>query len=223
VRIHEEKQQLTYLINDLYEKQSILELNRELQISFLKRTHQQRLNQLEMYQRLKGSESQIERLLSDFSARRELEENVERERKSSKAVREAFATSSFFRAKGSLPLPVAGRVASKFGKAFDPESKLMVFKKGIEIDAGKNMPIQAISAGKVVYSGEMPNFGRVMILDHGSHFYTLCAKLGELTRKNGDSVAAGDRIALTDDQGTPVYFEIRSRNIAVNPLQWVAQ
>jgi septal ring factor EnvC (AmiA/AmiB activator) len=72
VRIHEEKQQLTYLINDLYEKQSILELNRELQISFLKRTHQQRLNQLEMYQRLKGSESQIERLLSDFSARREL-------------------------------------------------------------------------------------------------------------------------------------------------------
>jgi septal ring factor EnvC (AmiA/AmiB activator) len=62
-----------------------------------------------------------------------------------------------------------------------------------------------------------------MILDHGSHFYTLCAKLGELTRKNGDSVAAGDRIALTDDQGTPVYFEIRSRNIAVNPLQWVAQ
>jgi septal ring factor EnvC (AmiA/AmiB activator) len=62
----------------------------------------------------------------------------------------------------------------------------------------------------------------VTIIDHGDHFYSLVAHLGDLRRKVGESVQAGDVIGLTDAQGTPVYFEIRARNVAVNPLQWVS-
>ena len=133
----------------------------------------------------------------------------------------------FAQFKGRLQLPLAaGRVVSSFGRAFDPKSRLFIFKKGIDIvppDGGRGAtPVHAIFAGKVAYSGELPEYGQVAIIDHGNHFYSLCAHLGRLSRKAGDAVAAGDAIGLTDGSGTPVYFEIRARNVAVNPLQWVA-
>jgi septal ring factor EnvC (AmiA/AmiB activator) len=59
-------------------------------------------------------------------------------------------------------------------------------------------------------------------MDHGDHYYTLCGNLGELRRKTGEEVRAGDVVGESSRDGAPVYFEIRSRNIAVNPLQWVS-
>jgi septal ring factor EnvC (AmiA/AmiB activator) len=58
-------------------------------------------------------------------------------------------------------------------------------------------------------------------LDHGSHFYSLFAHLGAISKKTSDTVSSGEMIGITADINTPLYFEIRSRNVAVNPLQWV--
>ena len=61
-----------------------------------------------------------------------------------------------------------------------------------------------------------------MILDHGDHFYSLCAHLGSILKKTNEWVASHDKVGATDLAGTPLYFEIRARNVAVNPLQWVS-
>jgi septal ring factor EnvC (AmiA/AmiB activator) len=132
---------------------------------------------------------------------------------------------SFLDLKGHLQLPVPGKIVSQFGRLYDPTSRLYIFKKGVDIapgEGGRKLPVRAVSKGRIAYSGELPDYGRVAIIDHGGHFYTLCAHLGELTRKAGEEVSAGDAIGATGDSGTPVYFEIRSRNVAVNPLQWLA-
>lgn len=221
LKIEEERQQLTYLFQDLKEQQSILELNRQLQSDMLRKEYQERLTQLEGYRKLKLAESQVEQMIGEFSARRELEQMVESERAAARAHRE-MTEGIFVRLKGQLPLPVTGQVVSSFGRSFDPVSRLYVFKKGIDVMSGKGVPVKAVSAGKVAYSGTLQNYGRVAIVDHGDHFYSLCAHLGTLQKKAGDPVVAGDILGMTDDQGTPVYFEIRSRNIAVNPLQWVS-
>jgi septal ring factor EnvC (AmiA/AmiB activator) len=112
-------------------------------------------------------------------------------------------------------------VVSNFGRTFDPKSGLYIFKKGVDIEIGDHQEVRAISSGKVAYAGELPNYGQVVILDHGEHFYSLCAHLGVISKKTSESVSAGEKIGLTGDSRTPLYFEIRARNVAVNPLQWV--
>lgn len=218
-RIQEEKQQMAYLFQDLKEQESVLEFNQRLQGEILKKSHEDRIAQLESYRKLKSAEGKVERLIKDFNARVELQKTIETERLASRAMMQG----AFARLKGTLPLPIAeGRVVSSFGRAFDPKSNLYIFKKGIDIASGARQPVRAVSAGKIAYSGELPDYGRVAIVDHGDHFYSLCAHLGEIHRKAGDAVAAGDVIGSTDDSATPVYFEIRARNVAVNPLQWVS-
>jgi septal ring factor EnvC (AmiA/AmiB activator) len=246
-RIQEEKQQLAYLFQDLNEQESVLELNKQLQADFLRKNHKERVAQLEGYRKLKSAEAQVERLIGDFNARIELERMAEADRRATLAESErrrkrtsvAAAPDGgagigvdsedfdFSLLKGRLGLPVAdGKVISSFGRVFDPKTRLHIFKKGIDIavsgGGGKKQPVHAVSNGKIAFSGELPDYGRVAIIDHGDHFYTLSARLGELKLRQGETVKAGDPIGSTDDTGTPVYFEIRARNVAVNPLQWLA-
>ncbi|MEK6705950.1 MAG: peptidoglycan DD-metalloendopeptidase family protein [Bdellovibrionota bacterium] len=216
-QIQEEKQQLVYLLQDLDEQESVLELNRRLQADILAKRHEERVSQLFNYRKLKDAESRVERLISDFNARRELEQAVETEQSTSAAV----SHSLFSKLRGKLLMPVKdGRITSSFGGVFDTKSNLYVFKKGIDITVSAKSLVQPVSAGKVAYAGDLPNYGKVMIVDHGNHFYSLYAQLGEFNKKVGDQVAIGDKIGVTDESGIPLYFELRARNVAVNPLQW---
>ena len=218
-RIQEEKQHLAYLMQDLNEQETLLEFNRQLQTDIFQKKHEQRLAQFESYRKLKETESQVEELIGQFNARKELEKVEEAERTALRSTQRG----AFARLKGRLMFPVPnGQVVSGFGKVFDSKSGLHIFKKGIDITTGKEMPVMAVSDGKVAYSGELQGYGKVAIIDHGQQYYSLLANLGHLTKKNGDTVSTGDTIGRTDDLGTPVYFEIRARNVAVNPLQWLA-
>jgi septal ring factor EnvC (AmiA/AmiB activator) len=217
-QILDEKQQVTYLSHDLEEQESVLALNQRLKNDLLKKEKTQSLTQLENYRKLKTSETQIEHLISEFNARAELENVASTEKRIAKMMSEG----AFSKARGRLPLPLAGgKVVSAFGKGFDALSGLQIFKKGVEISGEKSQSVLAVSAGRVAFSGELPNYGQVIIIDHGDHFYTLVGHLGAVLKQTKDWVSPGDSIGQMDQKGTPVYFEIRSRNVAVNPLQWV--
>ena len=108
-----------------------------------------------------------------------------------------------------------------FGRAFDPKSGLYIFKKGIDISTPHREVVKAVFPGKIAHVGELPDYGLVVIVDHGNHFYSLCGHLGKATRKLNEPVEKGDAIGVTGDSATPLYFEIRARNVAVNPLQWL--
>ncbi len=223
--INEEKQQLTFMLHDLDEQTGILKLNQELQVDLIKKRHDQRFAQLENYQKLKKAESQVEDLITNFNSRVELEKATEQERQSSRVALEEknMKESLFGRLRGKLSLPVSGgKILTHYGRVFDAHSGLYVFKKGVEIQTDKNQAVHAISGGRVAFVGDLPDYGRVTIIDHGDHFYSLCAHMGANSKKTGDSVTTGDLIGQTDDSGTPVYFEIRARNVAVNPLQWIS-
>jgi len=216
-KIQTEKEELSYVMAEQKERKELLKFHKSLQVDILKSNYQRRLIQLERYQSLKASQQRLENLLGRFNARREFERVEEAERK---AVKETLL-GNFLELKGKLPLPVVGKVSHKFGRAFDPYLKLNIFRKGIQIKGQRNSSVKAIASGKVVYSGPLKGYGNVVILDHGANYYSLVARLGNINRKSGEWVGPGDVLGQSRLDGSPVYFEIRSRNVAVDPLDWV--
>lgn len=220
-RLQEERAQLVYLAHDLDEQRNVLELNRQIQMSILAKNHEEKLARLAAYNSFKSAESKVETLLTEFNARAELTRTMEAERQLSRG--------EFASLRGRLALPLAGgSIVSSFGQVFDPKVKMSVFRKGVEIapaaaNAGNQdaRQVRAIAAGKIAFSGELPDYGKVAIVDHGDHYYTLLGRMGEVLRRTGDAVSAGEVVGSADAIGTPVYFEVRMRNVAVNPLQWV--
>jgi septal ring factor EnvC (AmiA/AmiB activator) len=128
--------------------------------------------------------------------------------------------------KGKLAWPLEGRVITAFGFERHPDFKTVVENKGVEISPGRDKSlILAIHPGKVVYADYFQGYGNLLIVDHGMTYYTLYGHCSEFLAAVGDIVRAGQPVAVVGDTGSLkgecLYFEIRYRTKALDPLQWL--
>jgi len=130
----------------------------------------------------------------------------------------------FGKNRGRLPWPATGRLARGFGQQTNPRFGTNTFNSGIDIAALFGTPIQAVSKGRVEYVNWLEGYGKCVILNHGSGYYTLYAHASEITVQVGNDVAAGQTIGRVGDtgstSGTVLHFEIRRGKEALNPLEW---
>ena len=133
--------------------------------------------------------------------------------------------SPFNEFKGLLKMPVKGKIVSFFGPYKKGKYKVVNYRSGIEIQADRGEPIQAVHSGIVLYSGWFKNYGNMIIIDHGDHYYTLYAHAEELFKSKGDYVESEEVIATVGDTasmtGSNLYFEVRHRGEPMNPLNWL--
>jgi murein DD-endopeptidase MepM/ murein hydrolase activator NlpD len=119
--------------------------------------------------------------------------------------------------------PVVGRISSPFGWRRDPFNKRKDFHTGMDIKAPSGRTIVASKGGKVVYSGWMGGYGRVIVIDHGGGYKTLYAHCSRLLVSRGRKVSQGQAIARVGSSGRStgphVHFEVRYRNSPINPLK----
>jgi septal ring factor EnvC (AmiA/AmiB activator) len=91
--------------------------------------------------------------------------------------------------------------------------------------ADRGEPIQAVQSGIVLYSGWFKSYGNMIIIDHGTHYYTVYAHAEELFKSKGDPVEEGEVIATVGDTasmtGSNLYFELRHRGKSIDPLKWL--
>ncbi len=129
--------------------------------------------------------------------------------------------------KGLLPLPVRGKIVSRFGKYRNPSFNVVNFRSGIDIRADRGEPIHAVSAGTVLYAEWFKGYGNMIIIDHGSFYYTLYAHAEELFKQKGEGVDPGEVIATVGDTGSMIgpslYFEIRHHGKPLDPADWLKQ
>jgi septal ring factor EnvC (AmiA/AmiB activator) len=80
-----------------------------------------------------------------------------------------------------------------------------------------------VFAGRVAFADRYGPYGRIVILDHGSHYYTVSGNLDEVDVKTGADVGAGERIGTVGDdgQGSMLYFEVRQGSRTVPPGPWL--
>jgi septal ring factor EnvC (AmiA/AmiB activator) len=123
----------------------------------------------------------------------------------------------FADARGRLLFPVSGRAEVR------PARRDSAAGPGLEIHAAAGSAVRAVFAGRVAFADRYGPYGRIVILDHGSHYYTVSGNLDEVDVKTGDDVAAGERIGTVGDdgQGSMLYFEVRQGARTVPPGPWL--
>ncbi len=126
-----------------------------------------------------------------------------------------------------LAPPVDAPITRGFGRVVDREFQTQTFRSGVVFDAPSGLPVRAVAAGRVRYAGWFRGYGRMVILDHGSGYYTVSGHLGELRVGVGDPVERGAEIGTVGDSGSlsgpRLYFEIRHGAEALDPVEWLAE
>ena len=128
----------------------------------------------------------------------------------------------FAQLKGRLSLPVRGELRNRFGS---PREGSLSWK-GLFIAAPSGQDVKAIAAGRVVFADWLRGFGNLLIIDHGGGYMSLYANNESLLKQVGDTVRGGESVAQVGDSGgnadSGLYFELRYRGKAFDPLDWVS-
>lgn len=125
------------------------------------------------------------------------------------------------KSQGKLPWPLKGQIVQKFGASHGGETNA----SGIIIQAQAGQFVKAVNAGQVIYADWLKGYGWVIVLDHGNGLMSLYGHNQTLLKAPGDEVKSGDSLALVGQSGglgrPGLYFEIRQKGSAVDPLTWL--
>ena len=84
-----------------------------------------------------------------------------------------------------------------------------------------------MAGGKVVHNDVLRGFGTVLILQHGDDYYSLYAFLGNSPLQVGQDVAGRQQLGTVGYypaiRGPGLYFELRFKQKAINPEQWLSR
>lgn len=143
--------------------------------------------------------------------------NLESDQKQKKDLPVNFAQS-----KGKLQLPLDGKILKRSTK---PGEREFTTLKGIYIEAPFGSYVKAVFPGRVDFSGQLKGYGQVVVINHGSRFFTISAYLLQRNKQEGEMVEKGDIIGQVGETGMEtgpaLYFEIREGETNLNPLKWL--
>lgn len=133
---------------------------------------------------------------------------------------------AFFEQKGNLPKPInKAPITQNFGLIKDEIHQVALSHKGVFFSAQKGTPVNSVFAGKIAFAGELPGFGRTVIVDHGDHYYSVYGDNETLKVTAGQEVTQNQVIALSGVSphqfGPGLYFEIRHFSEPTDPRSWM--
>ncbi len=122
-----------------------------------------------------------------------------------------------------LAWPVEGTVSSGYGWRVHPIFHTPEFHTGIDIAASWGAPVEAADDGTVIFTGEMPANGKLIVLNHGNGVSTTYSHLSSYDVRVGDRVRRGQvigRVGSTGwSTGPHLFFELRQDGQPLDPLE----
>ena len=131
---------------------------------------------------------------------------------------------SFSELKGSLIIPVQSvNIISDFGKAINPETRTISYNNGIDVSIAEGSEVRCTADGEVDLVDNVPYYGNIIVINHGEKFRTVYAIVKNMSVSKGQSVKAGEVIAVTANNvtGQSFHFEIWEEESPVNPKLWL--
>lgn len=121
--------------------------------------------------------------------------------------------------------PVKGYLTSSFGWRRAPLSGATRMHKGLDISTPTGTPVRAPARGEVTFSGWDGAYGICITIDHGGGITTRYAHLAKAAVKVGDYVQRGDVIGAVGNTGRStgphLHYEVRVKNVPVNPMRYI--
>jgi len=126
--------------------------------------------------------------------------------------------SDFANARGKLPMPLEGRILREGASS---QGGL----KGVTIAGRPGAEVKAVHAGRIDFSGSLKGYGEVVVINHGSRYFTVSAQLAQRKKGEGEMVTAGEVIGSLGKgpsaKDSRLYFEIRKGGGNLDPLRWL--
>jgi len=120
------------------------------------------------------------------------------------------------------PVDSTARITSYYGYREAPTSTASTDHKGIDYAIGEGSNVYAATAGTIKKVGYDNTNGNYIILDDGNGIQTTYKHLKSVLSKIGQTVKAGETIALVgstgDSTGSHLHFETKVNGEYVNPL-----
>lgn len=186
------------------QQQGVLKAQQDEQKQLVKRLNREQSADQQRLVQLKNDQEALEQVLEAIRS----------------ALRDEPRLEGLTALKGKLNWPANGKVQRVFGRARSGG----VTWKGVVIDAGAGEPVRAIADGRVLFANWLRGYGLLIVLDHGDGYMSLYGHNQTILPAVGDIVRANETIALVGQSGgreqPAVYFEIRVKGDAVNPVQW---
>ncbi len=115
--------------------------------------------------------------------------------------------------------PLRGKVSSGFGRRRGQSHE------GIDIPAKKGTPVHAAEAGRVIHSGRLGDYGKVVIVKHAGRYSSVYAHNTRNKVSKGKFVEKGDLIATVgrtgNASGSHLHFEVRRDRVAQDPIRYL--
>jgi septal ring factor EnvC (AmiA/AmiB activator) len=153
-------------------------------------------------------------------------DSVDSSPKDAPRVEDVMHPEGLFGKRVRVSYPVKGQLLRTFGKAKVSDFSDIIFSKGMEFKAAESSQVKAVLGGRIAFSGSMPGYETVVIIDHGSRSYSLYGRLGKAFVAKGDLIKRGGAIGVTsapDTKGRNFYFETRKNGNPVDPSAVLAR
>ena len=115
--------------------------------------------------------------------------------------------------------PVRARITSRFGRRGGR------LHEGVDLGAKRGEPIRAAEAGRVIHSGRLSDYGKVVIIKHQGYYRSVYAHASKTLVEKGEFVERGQKIALVGATGRAtgphLHFEIRKRESPRDPMLYL--
>lgn len=130
--------------------------------------------------------------------------------------------------RADFPAGKSPRITSGFGSRIDPiTGKMGAFHQGIDIGTAGvvNIPVYAMSGGKVIIARWYGGYGNCVVIDHGGSISTLYGHNNKLLVSEGQTVAGGQKIALSGSTGRStgphVHFSVIKNGNYIDPSPYL--
>lgn len=122
--------------------------------------------------------------------------------------------------------PVMGVLTSPFGWREHPVDGEEKFHNGVDLAVNTGTPVKAFADGVVDYIGDDPDqYGLYLQISHANGVKSFYAHCSQLLVSQGQTVKAGDTVALSGDTGNTtgphLHLELRLNGVRINPIYYI--